>query len=138
MLYRDSVRPCSRHFAATTGLTITQFWWSDVDLSPRTAVSNDCDTGSGSGELSFLSSFQDSSILIITPEYAGPSNRHPTKIWFEIHLSSDPEDSWANSNIANSNIANSNIAQLTALFAALRQAQRSVMFIRTCVSCGGA
>ena len=40
MVYRDSVQPRSRHFGTTTGLTFTQFWLSDVDLSPRTAGSN--------------------------------------------------------------------------------------------------
>ena len=39
-VYLDRVRPRSRHFGTTTDLTVTQFWQSDADFSPRTAGSN--------------------------------------------------------------------------------------------------
>ena len=40
MVYRDCVRPCSRHFGTTTDLTVSPFWRSYADFSPRTACLN--------------------------------------------------------------------------------------------------
>ena len=68
-VYRDSVPPRSRHFGNPTGLlyisggqTLTSHRVLPVPITQMSR--QDCDTGSGSHDLSFWYSLQDSSILI--------------------------------------------------------------------------
>ena len=137
MVYRDSVRPRSRHFGTTTVLTVTQFWWPDADLGPRTAGSiyTMVQIGlwhrirlSGTFISVFVPRFVNLNLSSSLKYIEEPSNRHVNKIWFALPFPSDLEGSWANSNIA----------QLTELFAGLHQAPCSGMFIRTYGRCGWA